>query len=68
MGVTSLCFGVPPGYGLFFPRPQREKYDGQDANTTGFRQVICLSAEWFTWQPKGRHLTPAHTAKAVFDN
>ena len=65
MGVTSLCLGVPPGYGLYFPKALRRQYPGEDPAATGFKQILQLSTEWFTWQATGTHLTPAQTAAAV---
>ena len=65
MGVTSLCFGVPPGYGLFFPKALQSRYAGKDPTKTGFRQVLQLKSEWFAWQATGKRLTPAQTVDAV---
>ena len=65
MGVTSLCFGVPQGYGLYFPRGLRNQYPDTDAADVGFKQVLQLSSDYFTWQAKGKRLTPAEAATAV---
>lgn len=57
-GVTSMCLGVPPGYGLCFPKALRRRFVGQDPTRTGFCQILRLDTTWEKWQVPGKKLTP----------
>lgn len=65
MGVTTLCLGVPPGYGIYFPKALRRRYQGRDPAATGFRQVLRLDTEWYSWPATGKRLTPEQAVDAV---
>lgn len=45
-GVTSMCLGVPPGHGLYFPKALRRRFVGQDPTRTDFCQILRLDTTW----------------------
>lgn len=65
MGVTSLCLGVPPGHGLFFPKSLRRRYQDADPASVGFRQVLQLRTPYVMWGVEGKRLTPAQLTDEV---
>eukprot|EP00892_Ulva_mutabilis_P009403 jgi/Ulvmu1/6835/UM031_0040.1 len=61
-GAVLICLGVPPGFGLYFPRGLRERFAGQETSETIFRQVMKLDTSWRAWNVTGKRLTPAQLA------
>lgn len=61
-GVTLMCLGVPPGYGLYFPQAIRSRYAGRDPAQTIYRQVLRLDTSWRVWHVTGKRLTSAQLA------
>lgn len=65
MGVSSLCLGVPPGYGLYFPKALQQRFADRDPASTGFRQVLQLDTPWMVWKVEGKRLTQAQLTDAI---
>ena len=67
MGVTSICLGVPKGYGLYFPKGLQNLFRGRDPADAGFCQILHLQTPWMTWNVTGKRLTPTQLSGAVTD-
>ena len=55
----AMCFGVPIGHSLYFPKSLRAPYQGRDPADVGFRQILQLESSWVMWHVTGKRLTPA---------
>jgi hypothetical protein len=60
LGVTHVCLGVPPGFGVSFPsRAVAESHAPKRPEEVAFKQILSVQPTWQNWRQSGKELSTA---------